>query len=206
NLHRAGVDPRDIEVIFLSHFHADHSFGWPFLLLTWLTNLPRTTPLAVVGPPGTEAFLENMVRAGALQHLVEARRAAGAGFPVTFVEVSEADQTAGGVPFSAVRVEHDPALDCYGYVLTIGDRTIGYSGDTRLCDGLRRIAVASDALVLECNQMHGNPAIHMSVERVRSLREEFPNLPFVLTHMGQDVDAAGVPLVREPGDLETVLL
>src|SRR5215211_769702 len=32
NLRKAGINPRAIDVVFISHFHADHTFGWPFLL------------------------------------------------------------------------------------------------------------------------------------------------------------------------------
>src|SRR5215207_3652480 len=66
NLRVVGANLSDIDVVFLSHFHADHTFGWPFLLFTYLTRAPRTSDLYVVGPPGVGAFLDNMVRAGAL--------------------------------------------------------------------------------------------------------------------------------------------
>jgi len=202
NLYRAGVDTTEIEVVFLSHFHADHSFGWPFLLLNQAGR--RTAPLWVVGPPGVQTFLEEMTHAGRLDHLVAASSARSGGFPIHYVEVNEAQQEAGGLRFCAVRVEHDPALACFGYLIEQDGQTIGYSGDTTLCDGLRRIAAGADALVLECNQAHGRPRIHMSLDGVRTLRGEFPALPFVLTHMGADVTAPAIPNVRLPNDLETL--
>ncbi len=205
HLHRAGIPPTDVEVIFLSHFHADHTFGWPFLLLSQASH--RTTPLWVVGPPGLQAFLEEMTHAGRLDHLVAAVFQRSGGFPVHYVEVNgqETEQEAGSVRFCAVPVEHDPVIDCYGYLIKQGGRTIGYSGDTTLCDGLRRIAAGSDALVLECNQAHNTQLrVHMSLENVATLRAEFPNLPFVLTHMGHDVTQPNLPNVRLPRDLETL--
>jgi len=201
HLHRTGRDATQIEVIFLSHFHADHSFGWPFLLLSQIGR--RTTPLWIVGPPGIEAFLDNMLRAGAIDHLVAAARAAVGGFPLHFVEVNGATQEAGGVRFRAVTVEHDPALACFGYLIEHKGRTLGYSGDTRLCAGLREIAAGADLLVLECNQAHGQPAVHMSLEGVRTLRAECPDLPIVLTHMGADVTPMDIPGLRLPADCET---
>ena len=35
SLKRAGVNLAGIETVFVSHFHADHFFGLPFLLLEW---------------------------------------------------------------------------------------------------------------------------------------------------------------------------
>jgi ribonuclease BN (tRNA processing enzyme) len=108
--------------------------------------------------------------------------------------------------FRAVRVEHDPLLDCYGFLIECGGRIVGYSGDTRPCDGLRAIAAAADVLVLECNQRHGESPVHMSLDGVHALRREFPSLPLVLTHRGADVDDDGMAAVYVPRDLETLLL
>lgn len=209
NAHRLHLDLTRLETIFLSHFHADHTFGWPFLLNTFLTYERRTTPLSLVGPPGVEGFLDEMVRAGRLDHVIKGIRAAIGGFVLEFTEVDEADQEAGNAGFRAYRVEHDPALDCYGYLIRCGERTIGYSGDTEPCNGLRQIAAACDLLVLECNQPRraarapGQPG-HMSLDDVRELRLEFPDVPFILTHVGRDVDTGGIPGVTLPDDLQTI--
>jgi ribonuclease BN (tRNA processing enzyme) len=201
NLRRAGVDLAAIDVVFISHFHADHTFGWPFLLLEYAARTRRRSPLWVVGPPGVEARLTEMLRVGAYPD--HARAAAVGGFALHFVEVNEQEQQAGSVCYRAERVEHEPSLECYGFVIQHEGRTVGYSGDTRLCDGLRRIAAASDVLALECAGRHDN-AIHMSLPSVRSLRAEFPRLPFVLTHVDDEVDDGGIPDVRVAGDLETL--
>lgn len=132
NLRLARIDPRTIDVIFLSHFHADHTFGWPFLLLSYLTSDRRSSELSVVGPPGVQPFLENMLRAGAIDHLVKSARATLGGFPLNVVEVTGEEQD------------------------------------------------------------------------VSLLREQFPQLPFALTHRGGDVGSVDLPRVIVPGDLETV--
>jgi ribonuclease BN (tRNA processing enzyme) len=207
NLRRAGVGPRDIDVVFISHFHADHTFGWPFLLLNYLVTDRRDSDLWVVGPPGVQAFLENMVRAGAIDHIVAAARAAqGGGFALRYVEVSGEEQTAGPVRFRAERVEHDPALDCYGYLIEHAGGTLGYTGDTRLCDAVRRIAARADALVLDCNQAEARSPIHMSLDDIRTLRGEFPALPFALTHLGPGAHTGGIANVVVPDDLDRVML
>jgi hypothetical protein len=58
--------------------------------------------------------------------------------------------------------------------------------------------------VLACNQRHEVTPIHMNLNDVRTLRTEFPDLPFVLTHRGPDVDGDGIEGVVVPDDLETV--
>jgi len=46
----------------------------------------------------------------------------------------------------------------------------------------------------------------MTLDDVRALRAEFPALPFILTHLGDDVDADGLPDVRLAQDFETIEL
>jgi hypothetical protein len=46
----------------------------------------------------------------------------------------------------------------------------------------------------------------MDTESVRSLRASFPDVPFVLTHLGDGVDASGIDDVTVPHDLETLSL
>jgi ribonuclease BN (tRNA processing enzyme) len=176
------------------------------VLFSSLVRSRRTADLWVVGPPGIGAFLENMLKAGALDHIVQHARARADVFALHYVEVSEKPQEAGGVRFRAVRVDHDPVLECFGYLIEIDGRTIGYSGDTMLCPGLREIAAGAEALVLECNTHHERSRVHLTFEDVRTLRREFPELPLVITHRDRDVDGGGLPNVRVPNDFETVLV
>jgi len=203
NLHKAGVDRQAIDVIFLSHFHADHSFGWPFLLLDYLVE-GRVSDLLVVGPPGVEAFLNAMLKAGAIDHIVDIVRKQVGDFHLQYVEVNEQEQQAGPVHFRAVKVEHDPTLDCYGFLIKRDGRTLGYSGDTKLCEGLRRLASAADVLVLEASARHGDIGGHMDLNSVRTLRAAFPRLPFILTHLSADMDADGIADVCVAHDLGTL--
>jgi ribonuclease BN (tRNA processing enzyme) len=202
HLRRCHFPVQTLDAILISHFHADHTFGWPFLLLEALLH-ERDRPLYVVGPPGVEAFLADMMRVG---YVPDIQKAAHSRLDLRYVEVDGSWQDAGPVHFRAVEVDHVPYLRCFGYLIERGGTTIGYSGDTTLCPGLEELAGASDALVLECNGHHPPPTSHMDVASVRILRERFPGVRFVLTHLGFDIDASGIDDVVVPDDFDTVTL
>ena len=63
HLRRCGFPVEAIEVVVVSHFHADHCFGWPFLLQAAAEGGGGRT-LHVVGPPGIEAHLAKHERGG----------------------------------------------------------------------------------------------------------------------------------------------
>ena len=56
---RKGWSPNPIEVILITHFHADHVSGLPGMLLA-IGNSERKTPLLIVGPKGVEHVVESL--------------------------------------------------------------------------------------------------------------------------------------------------
>lgn len=199
NLRKCGLRAANLETIVISHFHADHTFGWPFLLLE-LSHTEKRRTVSIVGPPGVEEFLDSMMRLGGVTEVSERARAH---LDLRYIEVDSTWQKAGPLRFRAVEVVHVPYLRCFGYVFELGDRALGYSGDTEPCEGLEELARSSDVLVLECNSRHRQPT-HMGIDAVRELCERHPELRVILTHVGGDVDDSGIPNVVVAEDFGTI--
>lgn len=200
HMRRCGLNAADVTVVVISHFHADHTFGWPFLVLE-LIRLRGRGPVFVVGPPGVEGRLSAMMDVGGV---AEVRQAAQEHLDLRFVEVNGSWQEAGPLRLRAVEVEHVPYLDCYGYLFDLDGRVLAYSGDTRPCDGLEELARSSDTLILECNGPHPPPLVHMNVDEVLAVRRRHPDLHLVLTHLGPGVDASAIDDCVVPDDFQVL--
>lgn len=207
HLRRAGLKAGDLEAIVISHFHPDHTFGWPFLLLELILDHRRdgAHPINIVGPPGVQQFLRDMNELGSIPNVEET---AAEELDLRYVEVDGTPQRAGNLSFRAVEVDHVPYLRCFGYLFERGNRVIGYSGDTQPCAGLEELASSADVLVLECNGPHapGVPTSHMDEQSVRALRARHPGTPFVLTHMGEGLDLSGIADIVVPDDFDRMTL
>lgn len=200
HLKRSGIDVRDLDVIVMSHFHADHTFGWPFLLLE-LVESRRREPLHIVGPPGVEAFLSTMMASGNVSAIDEdARRH----LDVRYIEVDGSWQVAGSVRLRGVEVDHVPYLRCFGYLLESGGRVLGYTGDCRPCPGLDELAAAAEVLIVECNGPHPPPRSHMEPHDVAALHQRFPDVKLVATHLGAGVDPSVVTECIVPEDFQVL--
>ena len=83
-LEQAGVSPKDIDGLFLTHLHSDHVVGIPDL---WLTGwfLRRSKPLRVWGPQGTSNMAEHLAQAFAFD--IHIREAAPDPLPAKGVEI-----------------------------------------------------------------------------------------------------------------------
>ena len=217
HLRRCGFAVDDVEVVVVSHFHADHCFGWPFLLEA-LAEVGGGKTVHVVGPPGIRAHLVQLNEAGAVGSVTDL---AFARLDLRFVEVDGSWQEAGPLRFRAVEVVHVPYLRCFGYLFERGGdaggagrggaagraRVVGYSGDVTPCDGLTELAREAEVLVLECNGRHtppGVPTSHMDEESVRALAAAHPDTHLILTHLGEQVDTASLAEtgVTIPDDFE----
>ena len=54
-MRRLGLEPNDIDTVFVTHLHGDHFGGLPWLLIDAQYVSKRTRPLIVTGPRGIEA-------------------------------------------------------------------------------------------------------------------------------------------------------
>ena len=96
-----------IDIICITHYHADHISGLPGLLLT-MGNADRTNPLTIIGPAGLERVVNSLrVIAPELP------------FPIEYIELTEKEQTIdlNGYRIEAFRVNHN--IVCYGYNIII---------------------------------------------------------------------------------------
>lgn len=210
HLRRCGFAVADVEVVVVSHFHADHCFGWPFLLEGMAgaaaMHGPAHPTVQVVGPPGIEQHLVQMCDAGAVRSVHET---ASELLDLRFVEVDGSWQEVGPLRLRAIEVVHVPYLRCFGYLFERPGQVVGYSGDTTPCDGLSELAEAADVLVVECNGWHAAPGArtsHMDEGSIRDLQAAHPDTHLVLTHLGEQVDLASLPGVTVPDDFERVIV
>lgn len=145
-LHRLGIDLARIEHVFISHLHADHMFGLPFLLLEYCVRRQRENPMYIIGPSRLEEITFQLC-ALAWPDLREV------GFepriPLKFVEIPEEGKyEAGELNFTAISMNHFD-LDAFGYRFEYNGRSIGYTGDTGECSQLDQLLENVDVAILE---------------------------------------------------------
>jgi ribonuclease BN (tRNA processing enzyme) len=143
----ASIDPKSIDIIILTHFHADHvSDVAPFLFASNYAYGPmRTDPFRLVGPRGLEQFFAALVLAYGhwivpsndrlIRHELDAD--------------GEAEISGGDVVIRSIPATHThPSLS---YRLEHEGMSVTVSGDTDVSENLVKLAKDTDVFICECS-------------------------------------------------------
>jgi ribonuclease BN (tRNA processing enzyme) len=142
----------NLDVVFLTHLHSDHTVGLPDLILTpWV--LERTAPLRVFGPSGTHAMMEHLLAAYEqdIHNRIDGLEPANlTGWQVDAHEIAPGlihqDEN---VRVTAFAVRHGSWSSAFGYRFETADRTIVVSGDAAPSESIVEQCQGCDVLVHE---------------------------------------------------------
>jgi ribonuclease Z len=149
-LTQAGVSPKDIDGLFLTHLHSDHVVGIPDLWLSgWL--LGRDRPLPMWGPQGSRSMAKHLVHA--FNFDIRIRQAAPDPLPAKGVDIDAKDVEQGEIyndglaRISAFLVDHGTVKPAFGYRVDSAGHSVVISGDTKFCQNLVDFAKGADCLM-----------------------------------------------------------
>jgi ribonuclease BN (tRNA processing enzyme) len=174
HLHRY-ADPLTVDAVFISHLHADHCLdmcGY-YVMRKYHPTGPQPR-IPVWGPPDTPG-----------------RLARAYDLPVDPGMTQEFDFFAHGEPVrigpflvETTKVLHP--VDAFALKVTVGGRTLVYSGDTGTCQELTDLAVGADVLLCEASFRDGAdnpPDLHMTGSECGTTATEAKVGRLVLTHI-----------------------
>ena len=184
-LTQLGVPLKDVNKLFITHFHSDHLVGIDDLWLTgWLRG--RTNiPLEVWGPPGTRAMMENLVKAFELD--IRIRRNAGnsEGIKVVVHEIMEGVvYERDGVKVTAFNIAHGDIKPALGFRVDYRGRSVALSGDTAFSENLIRFSRGVDLLIHEVSASpRSGVALHVTPEEAGQVFEKVQPKLAVYSHI-----------------------
>lgn len=194
HLPRAGVALTGPRAVFLTHFHADHTFGLASLMLGRALLPDRGDPLLVVGPVGTQDYLVQLLD---LAWGEEMRRLTWGRLEVRVTELGhDGVVDLNGYRVRAFEMTHTSRFPCLGYVLENEQIRLGYTGDSEVSANLDSLLRSCDHVIAEMT--YAEPGqMHLSRVDIMRLMQAHPKVRFVLTHRGTDQAVNGAVLARD---------
>jgi ribonuclease Z len=149
-LFQTGTPITDVNNLFLTHLHSDHTVGIPDLWLTpWIFGRWEV-PFHVWGPVGTEKMMSKLQEA--YEYDIHIRPIHDL-LPTQGVKVLAQDIHEGvvyeknGVKVTAFEVDHRPIKPSFGYRVDYEGKSVVFSGDTRFCENLIKFSKNVDLLI-----------------------------------------------------------
>jgi ribonuclease Z len=165
-----GPAATELRTIFLTHLHADHTAGYPDLILTpWI--LGRTQPIDVYGPPGLRDMTRHVLDAWKID--IDNRvngidRLRRAGCRVNVHEIAPGviykDRN---VRITAFPVRHGLLKNAFGFRIETADRIIVMSGDTAPTPSLAEHCGGCDVLIHEAYSQQTYERVSRKWQRYR---------------------------------------
>lgn len=191
-MRRLGINPNDVNTVFVTHLHGDHFGGLPWLLIDAKYVSNRSQPLLVAGPKGIEDRFIALAEA-----LYPNSTRAERGFELVFVEYEEQTplETA-GVTVTPFEVHHPSGAPPYALRFDVGGKVVSFSGDTGWVDVLCDVARDADLFISECFQYDVTLPIHLDYKTIDNNYGRLGAKRVLLTHMGQEMLAESVKVDR----------
>ena len=180
-MRRLGLQPNDIDTVFVTHLHGDHFGGLPWLLVDAIYSSMRKRPLLVAGPRGIETRF--LTAAEALYpNLTTTRR----DFELRFIEYEERRELPlGGVTVTPFEVKHPSGAPPYALRFAVDGKTVAFTGDTGWVEVLCEVAGGADLFISECFQYDVVLPIHLDYATIDVNYARLDAKRVLLTHMGE---------------------
>jgi ribonuclease Z len=153
---RTCTDSEELRALWISHFHGDHFFGVPLLLLRFW-EMGRKDPLIILGPCGVQGKIEQAM------DLAYPNFRPSLNYGLDFQEMESGSPTveAGGLAWTAASSRH--AAGALAIRVTDQRKSLFYSGDGRPTDETRILAAGCDVIVHEAFGLNKEAPDHGSI-------------------------------------------
>jgi ribonuclease BN (tRNA processing enzyme) len=180
-MRRLGLEPADIDTVFVSHLHGDHFGGLPWLLIDAIYVSRRKRPLVVTGPRGIEARF--LTAAEALYPDITTTKRK---FELQFIEYQERQPLmVGDLTVTPFEVKHPSGAPPYALRFHIDGKVLAFTGDTGWVEVLGEVAGAADLFISECFQYDVVLPIHLDYMTIDANFQKLGAKRVLLTHMGE---------------------
>jgi ribonuclease BN (tRNA processing enzyme) len=188
SLARFGIDPGSIDAVIVTHLHGDHYGGVPLMIFEAVIAAhegspypPRTRPLRVAGPPGTEEHVRQLL--DLLNWRVAFSSLKGAGLLEFTTLEPERPTIIDGLAVTAFPVVHYTP-EATALRVAVGDKTIAFSGDTAWTDVLLAVSAGADLFICGVNTIDVAQSGLLNYRTLETHRGKLGCKRLVLTHVG----------------------
>ncbi len=183
-LAKIGLKPDDIDYIFLSHFHADHTsdlfaFQMNFRLKDFFSDEKDYKTPIIYGPKGIEEFTRKLSHVYQLPAFDNYDR-------IKYVPYNNQEIIVDNLRINTFGVSHNAfgvQADAFSIRIEENNKVFVYSGDTIKCEGVEKASENADIFICDASYSKGKGgAAHMDTLDIGEIAEKSNVKKVILTH------------------------
>lgn len=174
---RQKIDILKIDTVIISHTHADHCFDMPFLLW-YKENYKKEEQMEtkIITDEITRQNIENLIN---MSYFNSAKRAKKEWIDFKLLLDTKISNE---VTVTSEPMQHKGIIYANGYKIEENKVSIGVTGDTMICEGVKKLANQVDYLIADMTLEVGDDS-HMGIDNILAILKENPNLKIIPVHM-----------------------
>lgn len=182
-LKQHGIDPASVGTVLITHFHADHFGGIPFLILDAIFS-KRKTPLIIAGPPGLKTKYNEFMELSFPGSSKTPLR-----FELQLIELTAGTSSAlNDLSVMPFLVQHGPQIGtCFAFRVEARGKVLAYSADTQWTESLIDAGKEADLFICEAYFRERNVPWHLDLATLRRNLDKIRPKRLILTHMSGDM-------------------
>jgi len=189
------VKPQDLDYIFITHFHPDHTSDlFPLVMNLRLNDFFSINKLLkypqIYGPTGIYNFLLSISKISELPALDNWNE-------IKYTNI-KSTQKIGNIEVKAFKVKHMPfgfSAQSYAYRFKFGNKIITFSGDCTGCPGVEKSCINADVFVCDTSYPKGKGNVaHMDTKYIGEIAQKGCVKKIILIHLYPqyaDINLAG---------------
>ena len=182
SLRTVQIDPASIKTILITHFHADHYFGMPFLLLELFYFRPGCSDTVKLVAPSKAnekiATLMSLAYEDVVRDTPEI---------LDILDIhhfqDQSEIIINGVSIIPYLVNHNN-IEAYALKLNDGIKVLSFTGDTGMCSQLKELVYDADLLIAEMSNIENTSPDHLNYQDIITLKDVMGSNKIVIaTHI-----------------------
>lgn len=183
SLRRSNISPSEIDSLFITHLHADHTFGFPSFVIErkYISDRSGENMLHVYHAESAKKHLHNLCELA---------------YPNSLIDRLENntewhDNNSGSIStnndweFERFEVSHDPASDPHGYLFSNKSAKLKlmHTGDSGPCSEIESRVPHCNVVIIEMGvPSNVDTPHHYNPDTLKRLADENPKVIFLITH------------------------
>ena len=166
-----------IDTIIITHLHGDHFLDIPFFMLEKYFQ-KATNMTKIICPKGTMDKTKALFDLTFPEEWNKVSKLSCVEF-IEFEEMNE-EKITDELYVTAKLVEHGDLKPAYGYIVNMQGKSVGFSGDSRLCNSIFDIVERSEISILDMSVTDKKTDAHMGLYDIKEICEKYKDKKIIL--------------------------